>query len=116
MTKKIRLIVIAPTRLLCKQEVEWALFPGTKGLFAVYPWHAPLVSSLQAGDLEYYNAGVKKRIRVTGGFVEVRSDGITACVELPGEAPATSAGEAATTGKSVASSAREADATGGDSQ
>ena len=42
----ITLTILSPGGTLCSAQVEKVSFPGAKGLFTVYPEHAPLLSSL----------------------------------------------------------------------
>ena len=53
-------------------DVSIATFPGADGSFQVMDNHAPLISLLTEGTVEYkLKAGGSDRIRITGGVVEV---------------------------------------------
>ena len=44
--------------------------------------HAPLISSVEEGDLVYESEGVEERVHVMSGFVEVIDNEVVVCVEL----------------------------------
>ena len=45
--------------------------------------HAPLISVLDAGDIEYETmSGEVKKISIKSGFVEVGKNKVSVCVEL----------------------------------
>ena len=82
--------IVSNTGTVFEGKVMHATFPGESGSFAVYPMHAPLISSLVKGDIVYYLANgpdnnpankETKMIPVQSGFVEVNADRITACIE-----------------------------------
>jgi F-type H+-transporting ATPase subunit epsilon len=47
----------------------------------VLPKHAPLISALSAGKVVYTTAGEVKELVIQGGFVEVKNNVISVCVE-----------------------------------
>lgn len=77
----LKLHIISPSGEIFNGEVEHATFPGEVGTFAVFPLHAPLISALSAGEIRYYPVGEEKLLEIQGGFVEVKDDFITVCVE-----------------------------------
>ena len=62
--------------------VDSVLVPGTKGAFEILNNHAPIISSLQTGKVEYAVNGVRNQIQITGGFVEVQKNVVSLCVEI----------------------------------
>jgi len=52
-------------------DVSSATFPGSDGSFQVLNNHAPLVSLLAAGVVEYKTNDQRQRVQITGGVVEV---------------------------------------------
>ena len=56
--------------------------PGEVGSFQILPGHAPLISSLGAGELKYTVGQETQGLQIAGGFVEVRDNSVSACVEL----------------------------------
>lgn len=81
----LRLIVVSPESTLFDGTVEIVTLPGEVGSFSVLYDHAPLVSSLTKGVVRYREEGEEKFIPISGGFVEVRDNVVSACVEKPDE-------------------------------
>ena len=54
----ISLIVLTPEKTLLEKKVSKVSLPGTKGRFMVLRNHAPLISSLEEGDIVYESEGV----------------------------------------------------------
>ena len=44
--------------------------------------HASLISSLIKGEIKYTEDGLEKSIGISSGFVEVRDNIVSACVEI----------------------------------
>ena len=74
--------IATPEGILFEGKVESAKFPGASGSFAVLPRHAALISALTAGKITCQQEGTSTEILIQGGFVEVRNDVISACVEV----------------------------------
>jgi F-type H+-transporting ATPase subunit epsilon len=45
--------------------------------------HAPIISSLGKGFVEYSFNGGKNQFEVSGGFIEVKDNDVSLCVETP---------------------------------
>ena len=52
-------------------NVSIATFPGTDGSFQVMDNHAPLISLLKEGVVEYKSKDANQSLNITGGVVEV---------------------------------------------
>lgn len=78
----LKLKIISPERIEFSGEVQSVLVPGTKGSFEILTDHAPIISSLQPGVVEYATAGERKQLAITGGFVEVQRNEVSLCVEV----------------------------------
>lgn len=63
--------IVTPEKKIFEGEVTIATFPGADGMFQVMNNHAPLVSLLQEGVVEYKSKEATQQIRITGGVVEV---------------------------------------------
>lgn len=77
----LRLKIVTPEKVEYDGEAESVTVPGTKGNFEILQGHAPIISSLQTGIVEYVTAGGKATLAVTGGFVEVQKNEVSVCVE-----------------------------------
>ena len=62
--------------------VESVLVPGTIGQFEILNDHAPIISTLQKGAVEYTTKEGKVELNILGGFVEVQKNVVSLCVEL----------------------------------
>ena len=74
--------VLTPENTLLEAEVSKVALPGSKGRFMVLRNHAPVISSLEEGDIVYTSAGEEGRIHVLAGFVEVNANIVTVCAEV----------------------------------
>ena len=76
------LTIVSPEKILFKGEVENVLVPGELGEFEILKNHAPIISTLVEGRVVYTIDSEKKTIMVRGGFVEVKKNVVSLCVEL----------------------------------
>ena len=63
--------IITPDKKIFEGEVTSASFPGIDGGFQVLNDHAPLISLLKEGTVEYKSKEANTHVRITGGVVEV---------------------------------------------
>lgn len=64
--------IITPEKKVFEGEVSLATFPGADGSFQILNNHAPLVSLLKAGVVEYKTKeAARSQLKITGGVVEV---------------------------------------------
>ncbi|MCX8491019.1 MAG: ATP synthase F1 subunit epsilon [Cyclobacteriaceae bacterium] len=63
--------IITPDKKIFEGEVNSASFPGADGSFQVLNDHAPLISLLKDGIVEYKSKELTQRLNITGGVVEV---------------------------------------------
>lgn len=78
----LRLKIVSPEKIVYQGDVESVLVPGTKGSFEILNDHAPIISSLSEGTVEYSTKEDKKQFNIHGGFVEVKKNEVSLCVEL----------------------------------
>ena len=78
----IRLSVLTPQETLYEGLVEKVELPGEKGRFMVLKNHAPVISSLSAGNVVYTSDGNEARIAISSGFVRVNDTQVTVCAEV----------------------------------
>ncbi|HFQ80432.1 MAG TPA: F0F1 ATP synthase subunit epsilon [Desulfobacterales bacterium] len=81
MAEKIQLEIVTPTGAVVSEAVDIVTAPGTDGDFGVLAGHAPLLSTIKIGNLEYKNDNQTQTIMVNGGFCEVSNNKITFLVE-----------------------------------
>ena len=80
--KDIYLTIVSPERVVYDGKVSRVTFPGESGSFEVLWGHAALISVLKAGDIAYTADGDERKQHISGGFVEVNDNQVSACVEL----------------------------------
>lgn len=74
--------IVSPERVEFDGEVESVLVPGTLGSFEILNDHAPIISSLEKGKVEYTTKEGKVKLGILGGFVEVKKNEVSLCVEV----------------------------------
>lgn len=73
--------IISPEKIIFKGEVEMVKVPGVMGEFEILNNHAPIISALQKGIVEYGTGSDRTQIEVIGGFVEVLKNEVSLCIE-----------------------------------
>ncbi len=63
--------ILTPEKKIFEGDVTIATFPGSDGSFQVMDNHAPLISLLKEGLVEYKSKEASSSIGITGGVVEV---------------------------------------------
>lgn len=76
--------ILTPEKKVFEGDVVIATFPGADGSFQIMDHHAPLISLLKEGLVEYRSKEATSSLHITGGVVEVLknkvvllADGIT---------------------------------------
>ena len=83
MTGKFDLTIISAESKVFEGEVENVLVPGMIGDFLVLSNHAPCISSIRPGFLEFTEGTSKKqRYFVSGGIIEVADNTVAVLVDL----------------------------------
>ncbi len=74
--------IITPDKKIYEGEVELVRFPGSDGSFAILKNHAPILSTLQTGEIKIITpGGEEKFLPVNGGVVEVKDNHIIVLAE-----------------------------------
>lgn len=77
--------IITPDEKIFEGEVESTTFPGSDGSFQILNGHAPLISSLAAGDVKIVSMVDKKlqetHYAIDGGIVEVLNNKVVVLAE-----------------------------------
>ncbi|MBQ4222087.1 MAG: F0F1 ATP synthase subunit epsilon [Bacteroidales bacterium] len=82
MTNVIALHIVSPEGTLVETEVSAVTLPGSLAPFEVLKDHAPLISSLDRGDIVYVDENGEQRLPIASGFVEVLDNQVEVCVEV----------------------------------
>lgn len=78
----LKLKIVSPERVVYEGEAESVLVPGTLGSFEILTDHAPIISSLEVGKVEYATGEGRQTLLIKGGFVEVKKNEVSLCVEV----------------------------------
>ncbi len=72
-SKKLKLKIITPERLILEEMVDHVVIPSTEGEITILPGHVPLISGLASGDVVAFTGKEYVPMAVVGGFLEVKS-------------------------------------------
>ena len=78
----LKLKIVSPEKVVYQGDVESVLVPGTLGSFEILKDHAPIISSLEVGKVEYTTQEGKQTLDIQGGFVECKKNEVSLCVEV----------------------------------
>ena len=78
----LQLKIVSPEKVVFTGEVQSVLVPGTLGSFEILTDHAPIISSLETGKVEYTTDAGKTSFAIKGGFVTVKKNEVSLCVEM----------------------------------
>ena len=81
MADELTLEIVTPEQMAFRGFVEEVTIPGTEGEFGVLKGHAPLLSSVDIGELSFIRNHEKTRYAVHTGYAEVSSSKVTVLVE-----------------------------------
>ena len=74
--------IISPEKVVYTGESEQITLPGLSGLFTILDRHAPIISALSRGVLTYQAKGESIELAINGGFVEVKKNIVSVCIEV----------------------------------
>ena len=72
----IKLEIVTAERVVFSDNVDLVLAPGIEGQLGILPHHAPLITTLAAGELLARKAGEEYSMVISGGFLEVGANQI----------------------------------------
>jgi F-type H+-transporting ATPase subunit epsilon len=81
MADELTLEIVTPEQMTFRGVVDEVTIPGTEGEFGVLKGHAPLLSSVDHGELSFIRDHTKTRYAVHSGYAEVSSSRVTVLVE-----------------------------------
>jgi F-type H+-transporting ATPase subunit epsilon len=71
---KLNLEIVTAERQTFSGKASVIIAPGIEGQLGILPHHAPLMTTLQPGELIIKEDGKESYLAITGGFIEVRPD------------------------------------------
>jgi F-type H+-transporting ATPase subunit epsilon len=80
--KSFQLDIVSPDRKVFSGEVEFCVFPGAEGELGILSRHAPIISQLIAGEMKVVAKGTPSSYAISGGFLDVNNNKVTAAVEI----------------------------------
>lgn len=78
MPEALHLEVVTPQRVVLRERAEAVVVPSTDGYLGVLAGHAPMVAVVSVGVVQFGSFhGPKRRLAVSGGFMEVSANRVT---------------------------------------
>jgi F-type H+-transporting ATPase subunit epsilon len=77
----LQLEIVTPEKLAYQGEVDSVVLPGSAGELGVLPHHAPLISTLGAGELRLRKGSQEEAFAIVGGFLQVLPDKVVVMAE-----------------------------------
>lgn len=78
----IRLEIVTAQREVFSEEVDTVVVPGIEGTLGILPHHAPLMTSLETGELSVRKGSEEFSVAISGGFLEVRPDRVIVLADV----------------------------------
>ena len=79
-------IVTAEREVLREEGLDAVIAPGSEGQLGILPRHAPLMTTLDPGELRARRGGDEIVLAISGGFLEVRDDVVTVLADTAEQA------------------------------
>ena len=77
----IKVEIVTPDRRLVSDEADLVTVPGSAGQMGIMRGHAPLLSTLDIGEVVLHKGNDTRYIAIGGGVAEVRPDKVTILAE-----------------------------------
>ena len=82
MTNTIKLEIVTPKSVVYSKEVSMVGLPGRQGDMGIYPNHVPLMTKVNAGEIEVTREGQKELLAVGDGFAEIMPEKISILTDM----------------------------------
>ena len=73
--------IITPDKKVFSGKVNVVQVPGTKGLFEVLEYHAPIISTLEKGRVKIVEGSAESFFQIDGGVIEVKNNQVIILAE-----------------------------------
>ena len=77
----LHLEIVTPEKLAYQDDVDSVQLPGSEGELGVLPHHAPLITTLGAGELRLRKGNDEESFAIVGGFLQVLPDKVVVMAE-----------------------------------
>jgi F-type H+-transporting ATPase subunit epsilon len=75
--KKLSIVIVTPEKQEREATADMVVLPMIDGELGVQPGRAALVGRLGKGELRYISGGTTEKLRIEGGFAQVRANTVT---------------------------------------
>lgn len=79
---KLKFEIVSAERVVYSDDVDIVIAPGIEGQLGILPSHAPLLTTLQPGELVVRKEGEETAMFVSGGFLEVMQNRVTVLADV----------------------------------
>ena len=76
-----QLEIITPDKKVYSGKVNVVQVPGSKGLFEVLEYHAPIISTLEKGRIKIVEGNTELFFNINGGVIEVKNNQVIILAE-----------------------------------
>ena len=66
--------IITPEKKIYSGEIRLVQVPGTKGMFEILKYHAPIISTLEKGKIKINDGSHDTYVKINGGVIEVKDN------------------------------------------
>jgi F-type H+-transporting ATPase subunit epsilon len=73
--------IITPDKKVFAGKVNVVQVPGSKGLFEVLEYHAPIISTLERGRVKIVEGNTESFFQIQGGVIEVKDNHVIILAE-----------------------------------
>jgi F-type H+-transporting ATPase subunit epsilon len=73
--------IVSPEKIIYYGEAELITLPGLSGSFTILNRHAPIISALKKGVVNYRANGKDEEMIINEGFVEAKNNIVSVCIE-----------------------------------
>ena len=84
-----QLDIVTPEKKAFSDEIDSVVVPGAEGEMGILKAHAPIVTTLQPGELRYMKNGEEFSLAIGTGIVEVSNDRVSVLTDMALEAAET---------------------------
>lgn len=78
----LQLKIVSPEKTVYDGAAESVFVPGTLGQFEILTDHAPIISTLEEGELTFVTSEGTEKLAILGGFISVKHNEVKVCVEI----------------------------------
>ena len=77
-----QLDIVTPEKKAFSDEIDSVVVPGVQGEMGILKSHAPLVTTLQPGELRYLKDGEEHHLAIGTGVVEISNDRVAVLTDM----------------------------------